>query len=131
MAGNWNESSEYVNKTYLDEICSDKPLIMHTSGGHSMLLNTKALEWADIDAAYAKKMGYDQVHVDKDGNPDGYICEVPVFQVANNLPSSVEYAKEYLLAWQDIAFKNGYTAVGDAGVIIPYAKTDRAYYELE
>lgn len=131
MAGNWNENDEYVSKAYLDEICADKPLIMHTAGGHSMLLNTKALEWAGINAAYAKKMGYDQVHVDKDGNPDGYICEVPVFQVANNLPSSVEYAKEYLLAWQDIAFKNGYTAVGDAGVIIPYAKTAEAYYELE
>ena len=131
VAGNWNENDEYVTSAYLDEICSDKPLIMHTSGGHSMLLNTKALEWAGIDAAYAKKMGYDQVHVDKDGNPDGYICEVPVFHLASKLPSSVEYAKEYLLAWQDIAFKNGYTAVGDAGVIIPYAKTDRAYYELE
>ncbi len=131
VAGNWDESDEYVSSAYLDEICADKPLIMHTAGGHSMLLNTKALEWAGIDAEYAKKYGYDQVHVDKDGNPDGYICEVPVFQVANNLPSSVEYAKDYLLAWQDIAFQNGYTAVADAGVIIPYAKTDRAYYELE
>ena len=76
-------------------------------------------------------MGYDQVHVDDNGEPDGYICEVPVFHIAGKLPSSVEYAKQYLLAWQDIAFQNGYTAVGDAGVIIPYAKTDRAYYELE
>ena len=131
VAGNWQENDEYVSKAYLDEICADKPLIMHSAGGHSMLLNTKALEWAGIDAAYAKKMGYDQVHVDKDGNPDGYICEVPVFQVAKNLPSSVEYAKEYLLAWQDIAFKNGYTAVGDAGISLPYPKTTEAYYELE
>ena len=131
MAAGWTENNEYITKSYLDEICANKPLIMQTGGGHSMLLNTKALEFFGIDAAYAKKMGYDQVHVDKNGEPDGYICEVPVFQVANNLPSSVENAKEYLLAWQDIAFKNGYTAVGDAGVIIPYAKTDKAYYELE
>ena len=94
MAAGWTENNEYITKSYLDEICANKPLIMQTGGGHSMLLNTKALEFFGIDAAYAKKMGYDQVHVDKNGEPDGYICEVPVFQVANNLPSSVENAKE-------------------------------------
>ena len=46
MAGGWIENDQYVTKAYLDEICADKPLIMQTGGGHSMLLNTKALEWA-------------------------------------------------------------------------------------
>ena len=77
MASGWTENDEYVSKAYLDEICSDKPLIMNTGSGHSMLLNTKALEWAGINAAYAKKYGYDQVHVDENGEPDGYICEGP------------------------------------------------------
>ena len=62
-----------------------------------MLLNTKALEWAGIDAAYAKKYGYDQVHVDKDGNPDGYICEGPVFEITPKIPTSLKDIKEYLL----------------------------------
>ena len=57
VAGGWVENEEYVTKAYLDEICSEKPLIMQTSGGHSMLLNTKALEWAGIDAAYAERYG--------------------------------------------------------------------------
>ena len=43
MAAGWTENDEYVTKAYLDEICPDKPLIMNTGGGHSMLLNTKAL----------------------------------------------------------------------------------------
>ena len=43
MAAGWTETDQYVSKAYLDEICSDKPLIMNTGGGHSMLHNTKAL----------------------------------------------------------------------------------------
>ena len=65
MAAGWIQNEEYKTKAYLDEICSDKPLFMNTIDGHSMLLNTKAMEWAGIDAEYAKKHGYDQVHVDK------------------------------------------------------------------
>ena len=75
VAAGWNETEEYVSKAFLDEICSDKILIMQTGGGHSMLLNSKALEWAGIDAEYARKIGYAQVHVDEHGEPDGYICE--------------------------------------------------------
>ena len=131
LAAGWVENDEYVSKTYLDEICSDKPLIMQTGGGHSMLLNTKAMEWAGIDAEYARKWGYDLVHVDKDGNPDGYICEGPVFEIVPKLPTSVEDIKEYLLAWQDIAFKSGFTAVGDAGVEVVHRDAPQAYYELE
>ena len=41
VAAGWVENEEYVDKSFLDEICSDKPLFMQTGGGHSMLLNTK------------------------------------------------------------------------------------------
>ena len=131
MASGWNESEEKVTKAYLDEICADKPLIMNTAGGHSMLLNTKALEWAGIDREYARRFSPDEVHVDENGDPNGYICEAPVFEVMPKVPKTLEDAKRYLLAWQDIAFKNGYTAVADAGVEIVYPMATRAYYELE
>ena len=131
LASGWVENDEYVSKAYLDEICSDKPLIMQTGGGHSMLLNTKAMEWAGINAEYAKKWGYDLVHVDENGEPDGYICEGPVFEIAPKLPTSIEEIKEYLLAWQNFAFKAGITAVGDAGAEILHRLAPKAYYELE
>ena len=131
VAAGWVENEEYVSKAYLDEICSDKPLLMQTGGGHSMLLNTKAMEWAGIDAAYAKKWGYDLVHVDKDGEPDGYICEGPVFEIAPKLPKTVEDIKEYLLAWQEMALSSGFTAVGDAGANVLHKDAPQAYYELE
>jgi len=131
VAAGWAENEEYVTKAYLDEICSDKPLLMQTGGGHSMLLNTKALEWAGIDAAYAKKMGYDLVHVDKNGEPDGYICEAPVMELMPKLSATFEEAKNLLLAWQEIAFKNGYTAVADAGTEIFFKESAQAYHALE
>ncbi|MBO4400831.1 MAG: amidohydrolase [Selenomonadaceae bacterium] len=131
VASGWNENEEYVSKAYLDEICADKPLIMTTSGGHSMLLNTKALEWAGIDAAAAKRYGYDQVHVDENGEPDGYICELPVVELMPKLPSTFEDAKNFLLEWQNIAFRNGYTAASDAGVELNNPLAFMAYHELE
>ena len=131
IAAGWTENEEYVTKAYLDEICADKPLILHSSGGHSMLLNTKALEVAEIDAEYAKKYGYAQVHVDADGEPDGYICETPVFELVPQLPTSIEDSKAYLLAWQDFALKSGFTAVADAGAEIVHKVTPEAYHELE
>ncbi len=131
LASGWVENEEYVSKAYLDEICSDKPLFMHTGGGHSMLLNTKALEWAGIDAAYAKKIGYDMVHVDANGEPDGYICENPVFEIVPKLPTTLDDAKAYLLAWQDFALSSGFTAVADAGAELVYRDSPKAYHELE
>ena len=118
LASGWVENTEYVSKAYLDEICSDKPLLMQTGGGHSMLLNTRALEMAGIDAAYAKEKGYDLVHVDEN-------------ELYPKLPTTLDNAKDYLLAWQEIAFKTGYTAVADAGVEVTNPLATRAYYELE
>ena len=75
LASGWIENEEYVTKAYLDDICSDKPLFMHTGGGHSMLLNTKALEWAGIDAEYAKKTGYDLVTATSAKPPYSKSCQ--------------------------------------------------------
>ena len=131
VAAGWVENDEYVTKEFLDEICSEKPVIMQTGGGHSMLLNTKALEWAGIDAEYAKKFGYDMVHVDKNGDPDGYICENPVMEIMHKVPKTVEEAKDYLLGWQEFAFQNGYTSVADAGAEVMYQHSPEAYVELQ
>ena len=50
MAAGWIPNEEPVTKAYLDEICPDKPFVMNSADAHSCLLNTKALEWAGIDA---------------------------------------------------------------------------------
>ena len=130
MAAGWIPDDEPVTKAYLDEICPDKPLIMNSADAHSCLLNTKALEWAGIDAACAKKYGYALVRVDEKGEPDGYICEAPAFKVMHEVPVTVEEAKTYILAWQDFAFASGLTATAFAGDDLRFPEAE-AYYELE
>ena len=130
LAAGWVQNDEKVTKAYLDEICPDKPLIMNTGDAHSCLLNTKALEWAGVDAAFAKKYGPAIVHVDENGEPDGYICENPAFKIIHDVPVTVEEAKTYILAWQDFAFSNGLTATAFAGDDLRFPEA-LAYYELE
>jgi len=96
-----------------------------------MLLNTKALEWAGIDAKYAKEVGYDLVHVDENGNPDGYICEMPVLHILNMVPNSFEDLKNYILDWQDFIIAKGFTAAADAGAELLFPEASKAYHELE
>ena len=131
LAAGWLENDEYVTKAYLDEICSDRPLIMNTGGGHSVLMNTKALEWAGVDKEFAKEYGPAMVHVDENGEPDGYLCENPAIELFSKLPVSFEDAKTYILGWQDIALRNGYVGVADAGADIFFKEASRAYHELE
>ena len=130
MAAGWIPNDEPISKAYLDEICPDKPFIMNSADAHSCLLNTKALEWAGIDAQKAKEYGYDLVHVDENGEPNGYLCEGPAFKVMHEVPVTVEEAKSYILAWQDFAFKNGLTATAFAGDDLRFPEAE-AYYELE
>jgi hypothetical protein len=130
MAAGWVKGEEKVTKAFLDEICPDKPLIMNSADAHSCMLNTKALEWAGIDARYAEKMGYDLVSVDENGEPDGYLCEGPAFNVMHNVPVTIEEAKAYILAWQDFAFSNGLTATAFAGDDLRFPEPE-AYHELE
>ena len=130
LAAGWIQNEERVTKAYLDEICPDKPLIMNTGDAHSCLLNTKALEWAGIDAAYAKKYGPDLVHVDESGEPDGYICEGPAFETIHKVPVTVEEAKDYILAWQEFAFAGGLTATAFAGDDLRFPEAE-AYHALE
>ena len=130
MAAGWIPNEEPVTKAYLDEICPDKPFVMNSADAHSCLLNTKALEWAGIDAQRAKEYGYDLVYVDEKGEPTGYLCEGPAFKVMHEVPVTVEEAKSYILAWQDFAISSGLTATAFAGDDLRFPEAE-AYYELE
>lgn len=131
VAAGWLEDGTEVDYTYLDGILKDKPLIMNTDGGHSSLLNSKAMEKYGINDEAVKKYGKDLVRVGKDGHPNGYICEEPAIQLLGKLPASLEEIKEYLLEWQNIALKYGITAAADAGVELLSPLALQAYKELQ
>lgn len=132
LAAGWIEDDTYIDHTYLDNIIADKPLIMNTGGGHSCLLNKKAMEvYGFNDKACVEKYGTALVHVKDDGLPDGYICEEPALELLAKMTYTVADIKKYLLKWQDIALSAGFTAVADAGVEILSPLALEAYKELQ
>ena len=132
LAAGWLEDGHSdITAAFLDEICPDKPLMLNSAGGHSLLLNTAAMKYYGITAEYAKEEGTDLVRVDEKGEPTGYLCEAPAVKVATSIPISVAEAKEFLLFWQNFAFANGYTGASDAGVEIVTPNALPAYAELE
>lgn len=131
IAAGWGEDGKTVfTSSFLDDICKDKPLIMNTLGGHSVLLNKAAMKKFGITKEYAKEMGSDLVRVDENGEPTGYVCETPAVKILQSLTISDEEAKEYILDWQRFVFSRGFTGVVDAGVELISSNAFDAYIDL-
>ena len=131
MAAGWNETDEVLDHTFLDDINSEKVLVMNTAGGHSFLLNTKAMEYFNINKDAVNKYGTSLIHVDDNGEPTGYVCELVAVEILNRIKVEFEDAKKYILDWQKTAFSKGYTTVCDAGSELFYKEANEAYAELE
>lgn len=131
LVNGWGEDGVTVfTSQFLDSICSDKPLILNTVGGHSILLNSKGMEVFNIDKASVEKYGDDLVRVDENGNPTGYLCETPAIEILQSLKITIEEAKDYILDWQNFAFSNGFTACADTGIELMSKNALDAYIEL-
>lgn len=132
LASGWTEDQNpEINSAMLDEVCPDRPLILNTGSGHSVLLNKKAMEHFKINDEYVKKWGTELVRVDSNGKPTGYICENPAIQLLASIEVSVEDAKKYISAFQDFAFENGYTGVSDAGTELISQNATEAHKQLQ
>lgn len=132
LAAGWAEDDNpEINASLLDKICPDKSLAMNTAGGHSILLNTKAKEFLGVDASFVKKWEAGLVRVDENGEPIGYLCEAPCVAILASAPISVKEAKEYVLWWQDFAFRNGFTGTSDAGTELIHKNAAAAHEELQ
>lgn len=128
LGAGWDKYEE-PTAAMLDEICPDKPMALRSSDGHSMWLNTAALKDCGIDKEFAAGCEEGEVYVDANGNPSGLICEKPVNVVVGHYAASFEDMKEALLAWQEFAFSQGITAVGEAFLDM-YSYCADAYLEL-
>lgn len=132
LATGWGEDNNPdICSSLLDEICPDKPLILNTAGGHSILINKKAMEYFGVNADYAKQWGTDLVRIDENGNPTGYICENPAIKILSSVPISIDDAKEYIMNFQEFAFENGFTGVSDAGVELMSQNAAPAHVQLQ
>lgn len=131
LAAGWNETGGTLDHTFLDNIDSDKVLVMNTAGGHSCLLNKKAMEYFGIDTQSVKEYGSNLVHVDENGEPTGYVCEGVAVKILNEIKVDFAEAEKYILNWQDTAFSKGYTTVCDAGSELFFKQADEVYAKLQ
>lgn len=126
----WTPKEKEPTAAMLDSICPDVPMILNTSDGHSMWINTAAMKQFGIDADAVKKYGTDCVRVDKDGNPTGYLSENPAIELLAKVSLTKEECKEGLLKWQEKAFSSGFTAVTEAALNLGCKFAKEAYQEL-
>ncbi|HJJ95304.1 MAG TPA: amidohydrolase [Methanocorpusculum sp.] len=127
----WTFSGEEPTAAMIDAVVSDVPVILQTRGGHAAWVNSKELEILNYSPEYIKEMGPQQIHVDANGKPTGYIQEVPAIKLVNQLPFTVDELKEFVLKWQDKTLASGYTAVCDAGIELCGTDIYQAISELE
>ena len=116
----WNFDEHGPTKEPLDEICSDKPILIMSSSDHDAWVNSKTLELAGITKDTPDPVpGVCFFGRDKDGNPSGYAAECKtvnmIFEKLNFF--DMDIIKDMI--WQvskDYA-SNGVTTTADMGVL--------------
>lgn len=103
----------------LDEIESDRPVYFWTIDGHSAWVNSRALELAGIDKDTPETVpGFSFFERDADGNPTGWIVEIPAqMQVLTSLIDvTPDFMAEGVGQWLQRFAAAGITTVHDHGI---------------
>jgi predicted amidohydrolase YtcJ len=115
-------------KNGLDALLPARPIALVSYDGHSMWVNSVALEWAHITAETPDPAGGRIERNSKTGEPSGTLRETAMNLVQRALPAyTLEERKNALLAYQKMAAEVGITLVHDSMVDIP---TIEAYNAL-
>ena len=118
-------------KEMLDEIESEKPIIITSIDGHSMWVNSKALELAGITKSTENPEGGVIQRDPQTGEPAGLLQESAMQLVADLSPEyTIEQYKEAILWLQEWFNSIGFTTIFDAMVDIDNPEYYGAYQEL-
>ncbi|MET0704847.1 MAG: amidohydrolase [Mycobacterium sp.] len=110
---------EGPNRADLDRILPDRPAFFFAIDGHSLWVNSKALQIAGIDRDTPDPIpGFSYYARDADGEPTGYVLEVVAeLNVVNAVePISVATMATLFASWTPKASAAGITSVFDAAV---------------
>lgn len=102
----------------LDEIESERPMFLWAIDGHKAWVNSKALEMAGIDKDTPDTVpGYSYFERDGDGNPTGWIVEIPAqMQVLSGVINiTPDYMVEGVKEWIPRFAASGITTMQDLG----------------
>jgi len=108
------EVKQFPEKSELDVLYPDIPVVLERIDGHAYLVNQKALDLAKITNDTKSNNG---TIIKKNGEITGVLVDGPMGLIDNILPELSIYEKEQaLLNAQKICFQNGLTTVDDAGL---------------
>jgi predicted amidohydrolase YtcJ len=108
------ETTEFPDKTKLDELFPETPVYLVRVDGHAGWCNSKALEMAGITAETKVKGGLVEL---KNGEPTGILIDNAMGLVSRLIPEiTPEQQKLGLLEAQKNCFAAGLTSVTDAGL---------------
>jgi len=116
----WDEGffSEAVYPTAadLDAVSPNNPVVLSRIGGHSVWVNSRALELAGIDSDTADPAG-GRIVRDADGHATGMMLEQAESLIRTVMPdmNTPEYLERYILVALDQYRRWGLTGVHDAG----------------
>jgi len=111
--------AEGPTKAELDALIPDRPAFFFAIDGHSIWVNSKALEMAKVTRETPDPIPGFSIYVrDKDGHPTGYVLEVnAVLALVNAVePISAAAMAKLMEGWLPKATAAGITAIFDAGV---------------
>ena len=105
---------EFPNKTKLDLLYPNTPVILERIDGHAYLVNQKALEIAKIDINTKEDNG---TIINENGKLTGVLIDGPMSLIDRAFGEvSLDDKIKALLSAQEICFKHGLTTVDDAGL---------------
>ena len=118
LGGNWDHElwgGMYPDKSWIDEVASDRPVFLDRLDGHMGLANTKAMNIAGIHASTLDPSGGVIVR-DQNGNPTGVLKDLAMDLVLAILPEeSDEEMDRALDRAMEYALSLGITQVHDMG----------------
>ena len=108
------EVKEFPNKTKLDLLYPEIPVVLERIDGHAYLVNQKALDIAGIDINTKSNNG---TVLSKKGKLTGVLIDGPMSLIDKAFGEvSLDDKINALLSAQEICFKHGLTTVDDAGL---------------
>ena len=108
------ENKMFPNKSQLDVLFPDVPVVLERIDGHAYLVNQKALDMAEINLETKEIAG---TIIKDNGKLTGVLIDGPMKLIDNVLPELSKTEKiQALLNAEKICFKNGLTTVDDAGI---------------
>ena len=118
LGGNWDHElwgGIYPDKSWIDEVVSDRPVFLDRLDGHMALANTKAMNLAGINSSTLDPPGGVIIR-DQNSDPTGVLKDLAMDLVQNIIPEeSSEEMDRALDRAMDYALSLGITQVHDMG----------------